>query len=58
MFIDHCGPDIFMAQELLHRSDVISILQEMPSKAVAEWIIQWSYTTYPGSNYLDDGSVV
>jgi hypothetical protein len=34
--IDHGGTDIFMAEQLLHRANIVTVLQEMRSKAVPQ----------------------
>lgn len=36
MGVDHRGLDAGMAQELLHRPDVVAVLQQMSGEAVAE----------------------
>ena len=36
MRVDHGGADIFMSQEFLHCTNIITILQEMRGKAVPE----------------------
>jgi len=34
MRVDHGGTEVFVAQQFLHRADIITILQEMGSEAV------------------------
>src|SRR5512138_1942106 len=54
MRIDHCGSDIFVAQELLHRSDVVAVLEQVSCKTVPQRMTRGPlcYTGSPNS-FLD-----
>jgi hypothetical protein len=34
--VDHCGGDVFVAEQFLHRTDIIAGFQQMGGEAVAE----------------------